>query len=304
MHKENVHSFGIMAVADLKRPIRRSVAFCIPLAIACGSVFVPLAAARAKTPHAVQAAALPRVIAVEGGSNFRDIGGYRTKDGRTVRFGLVYRSASTDNFTAADLRKIEGLGIRKFYDLRDAAERHPRRPAGISIPPIQTWPDRVTEPLDLSSAAAVERATEKGYAEMPELYAPQIGEIFRQIARGETPILYNCAGGKDRTGLTTALLLSLLGVPRKMVIADYLASNRLLDPSKVAGDPAMGGIPPGMKLDPAVITALSRSKASWLQTSFAAIDRRYGSLNGYWRLRLKLTPQAIASIRARMLTSG
>ena len=302
MHRKNVHSFETGSSADLRRPTRRSVAYCISLTVACASIVAPLAAAEAKTSAAMQAAALPRVIAVEGGSNFRDIGGYRTKDGRTVRFGLVYRSASTDNLTAADFRKIDSLGIRKFYDLRDAAERHPRRPAGVSVPPIQTWPDRITEPLDLSSAAAVELATEKGYAEMPKLYAPQIGQIFRQIARCDTPILYNCAGGKDRTGLTTALLLSLLDVPREMVIADYLASNRLLDPSKVAGDPAMGGIPPGMKLDPAVIAALSRSKASWLQTSFAAIERSYGSLNAYWRLGLKLTPQEIASIRTRMLT--
>lgn len=285
------------------RRFQRGLALVIPLVMACGSILVPVADSYAKTAHTAQASASPRVIDVEGGSNFRDIGGYHTKDGRKVRFGVVYRSASTDNLTATDFRKIEDLGIQKFYDLRDAAERHPRRPAGVSIPPIHIWPDRITEPLDLSSAAAVERATEKGYAEMPELYAPQIGEIFRQIARGETPLLYNCAGGKDRTGLTTALLLSMLGVPRQTVMADYLASNRLLDPSKVAGDPALGGIPEGMNLNPAVIAALSRSKASWLQTSFAAIDRRYGSLNAYWRLGLKLTPQEIASIRARMLTN-
>lgn len=283
--------------------MRRGVACCIPLAVACSGFLVPSVGTFAKTPQAAQAATLPRVVDVEGGTNFRDIGGYRTKDGRSVRFGLVYRSASTDNLTAADFRKIEGLGVRKFYDLRDASERHPRRPAGVSIPPVRTWPDQITEPLDLSSAAAVERATEKGYAQMPTLYAPQIGEIFRQIARGETPILYNCAGGKDRTGLTTALLLSLLGVPRETVMVDYLASNRLLDPSKIAGDPALGGIPEGMKLDPAVIAELSRSRASWLRTSFAAIERRYGSLNAYWHLGLKLTPQEVASIRARMLTN-
>jgi protein-tyrosine phosphatase len=140
----------------------------------------------------------------------------------------------------------------------------------------------------------------EGYAQMPQTYAPQIGDIFRMIARGEVPLAFNCSAGKDRTGLTAALLLRTLGVPRDAVMADYLASNRLYRPT--AADIGMGPAAwAASGADPATVAVLMRVEAAWLDAAFAAIDQNYGSLDAYLRDGLHLTPQEIAKIRHRLL---
>jgi protein-tyrosine phosphatase len=245
------------------------------------------------------AAATPHVVPLQGTSNFRDVGGYLTEDGRRVRRGVVYRSSGTDTLTVADARLIKRLGIRVFCDLRDAPERHPRLP-GVNLPRIVIWPDEPRQPMQLGSAAAADRMIREGYAQMPEAYAPQIGDIFRMIARGDVPLAFNCSAGKDRTGFTAAVLLRTLGVPRETVMADFLASNRLYRPTAadLRSGPAAWA---ATGADPATVAVLMGVNGAWLDAAFAAIDQRYGSLNGYLRDGLRLTPQELAMIRRRML---
>jgi protein-tyrosine phosphatase len=194
---------------------------------------------------------------------------------------------------------IRRLGIRVFCDLRDAPERSARL-RGVTLPRTVTWPDHPREALQLGSPEAAERMIREGYAQMPRTYAPQIGDIFRMIARGEVPLAFNCSAGKDRTGLTAALLLRTLGVPRDTVVADYLASNRLYRPT--AADMGMGPAAwAASGADPKTVAVLMRVDAAWLDAAFAAIDQNYGSLDGYLRNGLQLSPREIASIRRRLL---
>lgn len=245
---------------------------------------------------------LPHVIALEGSSNFRDLGGYRTADGRQVRTGLVYRSASTDYLTASDLGTIEKLGIRSFCDLRDTAERQPKRPAGVAAPAVVTWKDQPPGKIDLSSPDAARQAILDVYRQMPELYGTQVGDILRRVAKGDLPLLFNCTAGKDRTGFTAAVLLKTLGVPHETVMADYLASNHHYDTAKAArltsgSHPGFSGQAP----DAATLAAIAGVDREWLEASFAAIDARYGSLDGYLKRGLGLSALEIAAIRRRML---
>ena len=257
---------------------------------------------RTRAPTAPVAVGLPHIVPVTGGSNFRDIGGYPTVDGKRVRFGLVFRSASTDYLTAADIRLVQRLGIRVFYDLRDAPERRPDRPDGVSFPPVITWPDQPSQSMDFSSGAAAERAMRDGYAHMPEAYARPIGDIFRRIAAGDTPLAYNCSAGKDRTGLTTALLLTLLGVPRDIVMRDYMVSNRTFAPPTTGGSAAVPVT--ALTIAPAAMAVLKGVQQDWLATAFAAIERRYGSVQNYYREGLGLSDAEVRAIRARLLEPG
>lgn len=277
----------------------------LPLGWGAHGLYANYGAAPHAAPATVAAPArLPIEIAIEGGSNFRDIGGYRTADGHRVRTGLVFRAASTDSLTEADFRLVQQLGIRLFCDLRDAPERHPVRPAGVVVPPVQTWPDEQHGAFDLSNPAAARAMMRAGYATMPDAYAPQIGDIFRHIAEGEVPLLYNCSGGKDRTGLTTALLLSMLGVPKATVFEDYLASNRLFHADRTPRNHPVNAMVSRPSVDPAVMAVLSSVEADWLEASFATIDKKYGGLDGYLHKGLGLSEAEIVAIRSRLLASG
>lgn len=265
-------------------------------------VYVAQKPMQAPVGVSAHAEVLPHVISFEGASNFRDIGGYETADGQHVRTGLVYRSGSTDTFTAADISKIRKLGIRRFCDLRDAPERHPDRPQGVDFPLIETWPDTAKSGVfDISSPEAANKTMLTNYSALPDTYAQQIGDIFRHIARGDLPLAYNCSAGKDRTGVTTAILLRVLGVPMDAVMQDYLASNRYFDPAKLTDGKPVKWADEAPEISPQVLAVLGRVEPEWLEASFAGIDARYGSLDAYLHKGLGLSDAEVASIRQRLL---
>ncbi len=181
-------------------------------------------------------AGLPRVIALEGCSNLRDLGGYRTMDGRRVRMGRVFRSASLANLTDADLARFSTLGIRTICDLRGIreSERAPSRP-GADTPDVVPLPIEPRVGASLRDLLRREEATgEDTYALLQAAYAAYAGEhlpryraLFALLLEERLPLLFHCSAGKDRTGFGAALLLTALGVPREAVMADYLATNRI-----------------------------------------------------------------------------
>ncbi len=182
-------------------------------------------------------AGLPRVIALEGCSNLRDLGGYRTADGRRVRMGRVFRSGSLANMTDADLARFGALGIRTVCDLRGVGEsaRAPSRLPGADAPEVVPLPIEPRVGASLRDLLRREEATgEDTYALLQAAYAAYAGEhlhryraLFVRLLDGPLPLLFHCSAGKDRTGFGAALLLTALGVPRETVMADYLATNRI-----------------------------------------------------------------------------
>ena len=179
----------------------------------------------------------PRVIPLEGCSNLRDLGGYRTADGRQVRMGRVFRSASLANLTDADLVRFATLGIRTVCDLRGVreSERAPSRLPGADAPDVVPLPIEPRVGASLRDLLRREEATgEDTYALLQAAYAayasehlPRYRALFALLVEGRGPLLFHCSAGKDRTGFGAALLLTTLGVPRETVVADYLATNRI-----------------------------------------------------------------------------
>lgn len=181
---------------------------------------------------------LPRAVALAGCSNLRDLGGYRAADGRRVRFGQVFRSASLAALTEADLAAVARLGLRTVCDLRGVreGERAPSRLPGAAAPRVVTLPIEPKIGASLRDLLAREEATGEDAYELLRsayrayatdhlpAYRAMIGLLLEPDGR---PLLFHCSAGKDRTGFGAALLLTALGVPREAVVADYLATNRL-----------------------------------------------------------------------------
>lgn len=168
-----------------------------------------------------------RRIPFAGALNFRDIGGYPTQAGQT-RWGVVYRSDSLHNLTPADLHAFDALGVKAIYDLRRADEvgQHPGPREHLHRPLPSGNPLAAGEPQQLTTRDDGERWLLADYLRMLNDGARAFGEILGQLTdAAKLPAVIHCLGGKDRTGLTVALLLTALGVNREVVLDDYEFTN-------------------------------------------------------------------------------
>ena len=172
-------------------------------------------------------------VPVDGAPNFRDIGGYETADGRRVRYGKLFRSGMLAGVSDEGVAALEALGIRTVVDLRTQVEVDAlgpdRLPDGARVVQIRV-PSAGADPM------VVEAFKTGHFPYLPDLVsvnrayiaddAAQFGELLTFLADvANLPAVVHCLGGKDRTGVSTALLLAILSVPWPTVRQDYLLSN-------------------------------------------------------------------------------
>ena len=170
-----------------------------------------------------------RLIDLDGPANFRDLGGYETREGRWVRSGRVFRSDSLSYMSDADVAHVvEVLGLRTVIDLRaghevDEFSHGPLEAEGVVFHHLPII-DETREPPDAVRDAERDRpiGLDEIYLLMLEHFGPRFAAVLRVIARAEDhPLVFHCAAGKDRTGLVAALVLGLLDVDSDIVAADY-----------------------------------------------------------------------------------
>ena len=202
---------------------------------------------------------LPHAVPLEGASNLRDLGGWPVADGRRVRRGLVYRSATLANLTEADQALVASLGIRTVCDLRGVSESA-LRPS--RLPPSA---ERVHLPIEPSVGASLrdlmlreESAGEDVVSLLRRAYLDYLArfiDVYRGLfglllEPGRQAVLFHCSAGKDRTGVGAALVLTALGATREVVVADYRATDRIWRRDPFAAGGHAGGAGECAALDP------------------------------------------------------
>lgn len=254
-------------------------------------------------------------IPFDGPGNLRDLGGYATADGRTVRWGVLYRSDHLGALSARDLRNLRRLGLVTLVDFRSSAEKADapnRLPRGhaIKVVELPLFDDEASGNLGaelrermkrgeldgLDPAALLIDANERLVTAFTPSYRTFIGELL--AARG-APVLFHCTAGKDRTGFAAAIVLRLLGVPEEAVVADYLRSKQYSLAAR-RRDLLVLRLLKGPRLT-ALVRALLGVEAAYLQAAFAAIDREYGSFAAYTRDGLGLDTAAVEQLRSYLL---
>jgi len=244
---------------------------------------------------------LPHVVALEGGSNFRDLGGYRTAQGRTVRRGSVFRSAHLGTLTDADRLAIGRLGVRTVVDLRgvnEAAET-PHRVEGLGCrivgAPIEpSGGEKIRHAVADSSVnpfLMVQLLTEN-YRDYPRRCAPGFRTLFAALSDDDQrPLVFHCTAGKDRTGFASALLLTLLGVPWETVMEDYLRTNDLWT----------GHIGRYPELDIDTRAAIVEARTPYLEAAFDVVRADYGSPEAFAEKALGLDAKLRDRLKADLL---
>lgn len=181
-----------------------------------------------------------RLLPLEGGSNFRDLGGYPTNDGGRVKRGLLFRSGAMTGLTDKDQDYLDSFGFKTIVDLRstEEVELYPNYWAVESNINYLRVPYSIMEMM----AQAVEVSEQKDgeghggmYDTLLTTIKPQLKLYFEALLQGRAPLVVNCSAGQDRTGVTSALLLASLGVSREQIIEDYLLSTDFRRPLIEAG---------------------------------------------------------------------
>ncbi|WP_298165252.1 tyrosine-protein phosphatase [Novosphingobium sp.] len=249
-----------------------------------------------------------RVLPLEQGSNFRDIGGYPAAGGKTIRWGTIYRSGATPLLTVQDQARIRALGLRNMIDLRSDEERvlAPSRIDGVAYSAIGY------QMGSMMNTGAAMRNGAALYHNFPKFFAPQLKVIFDKLKRNEGPLAFNCSAGQDRTGFASAMVMSALGVPRDVIVRDYLLSTEYrrpqfelprINPELYKDNPVAlmfaryQGAPGADKPQP----LLEADGTPYLAGAFAEIETKWGSVDNYLRDEIGLTAQDIAALRRSYL---
>jgi len=238
----------------------------------------------------------------EGCLNVRDLGGHPTEDGGETRMGAVVRADSVRKLTPAGWKALLGYGIRTIVDLRLSHELEDDPPGDV---PVEVVHVSFFDDVSLDDQIALARAwfdapdevsaVRKGYLAMLERNAANVARAISVVARAEEGgVLVHCAGGKDRTGLVSALLLRLVGVPVSDIAADYGLSAENLRPSwsqwvEDAGD----------EQEREVRRRLVASPAKAMVQVLETLEREHGSVRAYL-LGAGVSEEDLEAARARL----
>lgn len=233
-------------------------------------------------------------IKLKGAINVRDLGGYRTKTGKTVKAHVLLRAAALNKLTKADVQKLKKTyHVRTDIDLRSKAEaaKDPDvKMSGVNYVFDPVVKD-VSQQFSLTSKDG-NKVMQDGYKAMVMTKQGQTAykKMFKVLLKNPKgqAVLWHCTAGKDRTGVGTALVLTALGVNRKTIMNDYLLSNKYLAASNKAAIQQLkdkGADAATIKM----MTDMMSVKKSYLNSAFSAINKKYGSVDKYLQKGLGLT---------------
>lgn len=269
-----------------------------------------------------------RNLPVEGMNNFRDMGGYGTKDGYHVKWGKLYRSDHIYNATEEGIKYLKGLGIRTIIDYRSPDERG-KYPNKTISPDVRTYcldPSAHTAELAAQFTSSKDSEDENlvnkiisqkengslvnRYDIVMEQYhnfacKKECKECFGKMLKiaadsKSSAIVQHCRGGKDRTGFGSMLLLGLLGVEKEDLIEDYMLTHY----NRVKRNQVKMDIYKKFTNDPVVLDylySLIDTKAEFIGASYDAIINAYGSFEEYVQKELDITSEDVVQLRKNYL---
>lgn len=267
-----------------------------------------------------------RLLPLEGGSNFRDLGGYKTSDGKTVRKGLLYRSGVMSGLTEKDERYLGQIGFDSVVDLRSSEEldlypNHWAKSAGVeylnhSYSMARMNTQMTSTSSDNKKAIANKQAQKFDasgfYSTMPYSFKPQLKMYFDQAINGQAPLVVNCSAGQDRTGIASALMLTALGVPRQNIVQDYVLSTEYRRPQVERGNVDLAAVAETNAFAQIMLRysdkeatraapLITEEGIPYIVYTFQQIEKDHGTVLAYLEKELDVSADDIARLRQQYL---
>ncbi|MXZ77910.1 MAG: tyrosine-protein phosphatase [Acidimicrobiia bacterium] len=250
---------------------------------------------------------LRRILHFDGALNVRDLGGMSTSNGQQVRFGLVYRSDDLADLSALDLAELEKRSVRTVVDFRSSEEvqaRPSRLPPGATIvsAPFDRGDQTAGEVIESLVAGELTREHAHqilldSYGRSTEAGIPAFTTLIRSII-DRSPVLFHCAGGKDRTGVAAAVIFSILGVDRDQIVEDYMLTNDRLTDQSSTFQLRLAEYPEESR---DVLLALGLAKPDYIELALDVIDGEFGGIEAYAQNRLSLSLAEVDALRELLL---
>ncbi|KAK7195712.1 Tyrosine phosphatase family protein [Novymonas esmeraldas] len=254
---------------------------------------------------------MKRVLELPGTTNFRDLGGYATASGRRVREGVVFRSDSLHNVpaSAAEEVLVGRLRLSHTFDFRSPEEvlHKPYAFAGVEhvLAPIGgSMLEKLRGPAAEVTPEYTRQLIHATYRHRIDHYGHQLARVLHFLAgpdfcaggQPQRAIVFHCTAGKDRTGLMAAVLLHLLGVPRAVILEDYMLTRALL--RRPAESNAYYD---DMGISSEAMGILWGIDAAYLDAALDYIAQRHGGIDAYVRDALRVDDGVVERLRARLL---
>ena len=254
---------------------------------------------------------MKRCIEFKGTYNFRDLGGYSSRNGYKTKWGMVFRSDHLGNLTSSDLARFEKLNIRLILDTRTAEERvanpnrlpsaNPPRSLNFEIEVGNYGMDEIKRRILSGKMEGLDLHEEliQNYRKGVSTYGKEIMVMLKLLCDpANLPVLIHCNSGKDRTGIACAMLLKILGVKRETIFEDYLLSAARME-KMVKRLVRKVRIISWFRADTAQLRHMLSTREEFLQAAFDEMIRLHGSVDKYFR-SLGLTNAMRAQLRKNL----
>ncbi|MFD0898231.1 tyrosine-protein phosphatase [Loigolactobacillus binensis] len=254
-----------------------------------------------------------RILNLEHGYNFRELGGYRTQDGRQLKWQKVIRAAQLNKLSDRDLTQLSEYGLQTIIDFRSpeeqtvAPDRIPTTSDYEFLPVFAV--DETKNSIAPQALLNELRRDPDGHKQMLQVYQNLVRDnhaqqTYRQFfayllanSTAQHSLLFHCTAGKDRTGIGAALLLGALGVPFTQIQADYLLTQQA-SATEIAANMKQVAAYPGITPEQVVgVRDLMAAYPEYLATAWATINELAGSLAGYLHDYLQLSTHDLADLK-------
>ena len=246
----------------------------------------------------------PRAERLKYIENFRDLGGYASKNGKQIRWGKIFRSGEFNTLTATSISRIKNMGIKTLIDFRDSEDVIKPSPE-LDHDNVINLPGAIHYRQNLRPRLEKEELR-RGDANifMQDLYVAMVSgskrafkSMFNQLlVEDNYPIVLSCVNGKDYTGFAVSLLLTVLDIPEETIMNDYLLSNRYFDKRRTSFDPK-----DCCDETQEALSLIQSADSRFLSYAREYIRQEYGSINDYLEEELGVTPDKKRQLKRLLL---
>ena len=252
-----------------------------------------------------------RKIVLDGTSNTRELGGYKTEDGRSLKWGVLYRSDKLSELTDADQEYLLQLGIKRVIDFRSSEEKQnepDQLPSTLKYIEMPIEADGAIRPkveailkgdLNEDVGAILVETNKEFISDFSGVYKG----FIESLIENQEPTLFHCTAGKDRAGFAAALVLLAVGVPEKIVIEDYMKTNKytedtIQDYINKINLYSLGSV------DAEILRPLLGVEERFILAALDEIKQKYGSVENFIRDELKIRDESIIELKNFLLTES